>query len=424
MASWRRCRPHRWASRGWRCSRPGWSKARGGRRPHRSLTGRRWLRRSIWSAECRSARLWTQRCKQSSSSVALWGGDAPAKIATAYRNAEQRTPIAVAVAERFGDELAAPLDRTAQQWWTDGSPWFASLASLFRGLDRVTVPVSSPGRDCGPRRTRPRRRSCRWSGHGRWKPGRSRGGGSPCARTRCLFEVHRPTDWARLVAAHPRRAAPHPGWELPGVNQHVHEIDPLLGIAGQRVPCPSVGRHLVPDWQSVATQYDGIHLSWAGFITTEGCIVDLGGGDVTMLRYWFSERALWLADVFGIFTSRPRPADQPRGRWLPLPTASAAHRDHARVHPRPSRTLRTIHRSGRLARVSVPATAPVAPLGSAARREAGRRRFGLRHATHRTARAIGVVRCGRSSSSGPVGRCRPRSALAFRPPGGRAGHST
>lgn len=63
-------------------------------------------------------------------------------------------------------------------------------------------------------------------------------------------------------------------------------------------------RHLVPDWRSVADRYDGVHLSWAGFITSEGCITDLDDGDVTMLRYWFSERTHWLADVFG----QPAPA--------------------------------------------------------------------------------------------------------------------
>lgn len=258
-----------------------------------------------------------------------WMGDAPAKIAAAYRQAERRAPIAAAVAERFGDELAAPLDRTAQQWWTDGSPWTESLAPLFRRFDHVygageftwaglwtaTDPppevllqiVGAWEIETGP--------VTRW-----WLPVH------PEAR---VCEIHRPADWARLVAAHPRQAAPHPGWELPGVNQHHREIAPLLATAGQRAARASVGRHLVPDWQSVAGRYDGVHLSWAGFITTEGCIVDLGGGDVTMLRYWFSERTLWLADVFG----DPRPAPDPQINLAtghnhpPLPPPSTINRE-------------------------------------------------------------------------------------------------
>ena len=98
------------------------------------------------------------------------------------------------------------------------------------------------------------------------------------------------------------------GLELPGINQHDHHISVLLAATDQRAARASVRRHIVPDWRSVAAHYDGIHLSWAGFITAEGCVVDLAGGDVTMLRYWFSERTLWLADVF----TEPRLAPDPQ----------------------------------------------------------------------------------------------------------------
>ena len=258
-----------------------------------------------------------------------WIGDAPAKIAAAYRQAEQRAPIAEAVAERFANELQAPIDPAAQQWWTDGNPWLDTLAPLFHRFDDVygagefttaglwtaTDPppevllqmVGAWEIETGPVE--------RW-----WLPVR------PRAR---VFEIHRPADWARLVTTFPHEAAPHPGWELPGVNQHRHLIAPLLTTSEQRAARTSVGRHLVPDWRSVAVDYDGIHLSWAGFITAEGCIIDLGDGDVTMLRYWFSERTLWLADVFG----DPRPAPDPQinlatGNHRPsIPPRSTINRD-------------------------------------------------------------------------------------------------
>jgi hypothetical protein len=250
-----------------------------------------------------------------------WMGDAPVKIAAAYEQAERRAPIAEAIAERFGAQLHSPIDHDAQQWFTDGHPWHAERPPLFGGLDDVygagefpltglwtaTDPppealveiVGSWEYETGP--------IVRW-----WLPVR------PEAR---VFEIHRPTDWARLVTAHPRTAEPHLGWELPGVNQHVSDIAPLLASAEDRAARTSVRHHVVPDWQSVAGQYDGVHLSWAGFITAEGYIVDLGDRDVTMLRYWFSERALWLADIFG----EPRPAPDPQinfatgTHWPPLP---------------------------------------------------------------------------------------------------------
>ena len=61
----------------------------------------------------------------------------------------------------------------------------------------------------------------------------------------------------------------------------------------------SIERQVLPDWRAVVTDFDGVHLSWAGYLTSEGYIADLAGGGVTMLRYWFSERTLWLNDVFG-----------------------------------------------------------------------------------------------------------------------------
>jgi hypothetical protein len=47
--------------------------------------------------------------------VGPWTGDAPTTAAAAYHHAAARLPIAEGVAERFGDELHAPLDHAAQQ---------------------------------------------------------------------------------------------------------------------------------------------------------------------------------------------------------------------------------------------------------------------------------------------------------------------
>lgn len=258
-----------------------------------------------------------------------WMPDAPAKISSAYRQAERRAPIAEAVAARFGEQLHAPLDPDMQQWFSDGSPGIETIAPLFRNFDDVygagefpwaglwtatdpppeAIPemVGAWEQETGP--------ITRW-----WMPVR------PEAR---VFEIHRPQDWARLVTSHPRPALPHPGWELPGINQHYAEISPLLAPPEQRATRVSVRHHVVPDWQAVAGQYDGIHLSWAGFITSEGCIVELGDGDVTMLRYWFSERTAWLADVFGQPSSAPDPHINlaTGNHWPPLPPRTTINRD-------------------------------------------------------------------------------------------------
>jgi hypothetical protein len=123
-----------------------------------------------------------------------------------------------------------------------------------------------------------------------------------------VWELRRPADWVDLVARYPKVAPrEHGGWELPGPNQHLtgHR---LLDLPQQRAARTSVTPHVLPDWTAVAADFDGVHLTWAGFITSEGFVSDLPGGGVTMLRYWASERTLWLSDVFGTPTPLPAPS--------------------------------------------------------------------------------------------------------------------
>ncbi|MEO1055340.1 MAG: hypothetical protein AAFY28_00345 [Actinomycetota bacterium] len=234
--------------------------------------------------------------------VGPWISDAPDTVAFNYRHADLRRPIAEAVATRFGAELSASFEPNAQEWWFDTAAapsWVERSAPLFRryedvyssgqftwaGLRSVTNPpdevhqnlLGSWEFEIGPvaRCTLPVRPGVR------------------------IAEIHRPEDWAQLVREHPRVGDPYPEWELPGINQQRRELTRLLSVPGQRGARVAMRHHLVPDWRSVADAYDGVHLSWAGFLTSEGCITDLPDGDVTMLRYWGSERTLWLSDVFG-----------------------------------------------------------------------------------------------------------------------------
>jgi hypothetical protein len=123
-----------------------------------------------------------------------------------------------------------------------------------------------------------------------------------------IWQIDHPADWVRLVEAYPKRATrPHAEWELPGPNQHVGELRRLLAQPDQRGARAEISGHVLPDWTAVQRDWDGVHLSWAGFVTTEGFVADLADGAVTMLRYWASERTLWLSDVFG----EPEPLDAP-----------------------------------------------------------------------------------------------------------------
>ena len=57
----------------------------------------------------------------------------------------------------------------------------------------------------------------------------------------------------------------------------------------------------------MAEDWDAVHLTWAGFLTTEGLIIDLGHDDIAMLRNWHSERTLWLNPVLFDPQSLPAP---------------------------------------------------------------------------------------------------------------------
>jgi hypothetical protein len=228
--------------------------------------------------------------------VGPWIVEAPGYAASAYLDAAVRRPIAEAVVERFGARLEADLDVERQQLWrTPSTP-----RARFSAYDRVYCcgefpwdaerTVTDPPAELHDELTEVWEMRIADEPVTRWRlPVR------PGAR---VHEIHRPDDWASLVARFPHRAPAHGGWELPGPNQHAAELGALLAVPGQRAARTGVAVTM-PDWAAVAEAYDGVHLSWAGFLTAEGCVVDLPDGSVTMLRYWASERTFWLHDAFG-----------------------------------------------------------------------------------------------------------------------------
>jgi hypothetical protein len=231
--------------------------------------------------------------------VGPWMSESPASLADAYRHAGDRRPIAETIAKRFGSALHVPLDVTVQEWWHSGSPdveWFTR--PRFRRFDDVygagqftfagMWTVSSPPPEVHPYLI------ASWE----LEPDPVTRWHLPIEQDVRVWEIHRPADWVRLVTTFPAPGRVYDGWELPGPNQDRGQLAGLLAVDGQHAARLDV-RQLVPDWAAVAAEFDGVHLSWAGFLTAEGFVSDLGGGDVTMLRYWFSERTLWLRDVFG-----------------------------------------------------------------------------------------------------------------------------
>jgi len=235
-----------------------------------------------------------------------WTGGAPDSLALAYGLAPARRPLAEALWLRFGESLAEPMG--AQEYWLSRrepgmtvQPGFSDFSRVYgngeftwSGFWTASAPPGAIHDDLVRA----------WEMYpgpiSRWRVPIN-----PSAR---VWVIDHPADWVRLVKSFPMVATnPHDGWELPGPNQHKSDVKRLASVPSQHGVRTKLDRHVLPDWSAVATQYDGVHLSWAGFITAEGFVSDLADGGATMLRYWSSERTLWLRDVFG----EPEPLDAP-----------------------------------------------------------------------------------------------------------------
>ena len=83
-----------------------------------------------------------------------------------------------------------------------------------------------------------------------------------------VFEVASPADWHALCTTMPRENRPSP--------------------AGTGL--------LVPDWRRVANEYDGVHLTFGGLLTTPYVRTHSAAG-TTRLWSWDAEFTIWVTDV-------------------------------------------------------------------------------------------------------------------------------
>lgn len=94
-----------------------------------------------------------------------------------------------------------------------------------------------------------------------------------------VYEVHQPSDWQHLVATYPFDVSR----SRRGVWWHSTGID---------------GAWFIPDWQAVAGDYDAVHVSVHGYLTTAGEAHPVPGGN-TVLAGWNPDVTYWLCDVTG-----------------------------------------------------------------------------------------------------------------------------
>lgn len=255
--------------------------------------------------------------------------DAPARSASAYRLADQRRPIALALAARLKAALHEPLDLNNQEWWTSPQerphqrerPHDGGLLWTVQNLPALAHDAITDA----------------WKFIGdtsRWH--------IDIENSPRIKEIHRPADWIELVERYPGSPANHGynkcwKFDTPNTDRYLtwaptgklvrgflgrlrdrkprfvpvdQGLSELLALPGQKAAQPLKASQFVDvDWRAVSQDYDCCHLSWAGFITTEGYVCDLGDGYFTALHDFGSERTLWLSDVFGEAT----PLNAPEG---------------------------------------------------------------------------------------------------------------
>ena len=94
-----------------------------------------------------------------------------------------------------------------------------------------------------------------------------------------IYEISGPQEWADLAARYPTNVSltrRHDWWRITGEDT----------------------AWLIPDWQAVAADFDGVHLSVWGYLSTAGAALDAGvGAAKTVLAGWGPDATFWLTDV-------------------------------------------------------------------------------------------------------------------------------
>jgi hypothetical protein len=89
-----------------------------------------------------------------------------------------------------------------------------------------------------------------------------------------VLEIGSPSDWIAFVASYGLRAS----------GESAREWESMSGARAE---------WFTPDWRQVGVDYDGVHLTFAGYLSTAYCPLDVGPG-LTMLAGWNPDCTAWL----------------------------------------------------------------------------------------------------------------------------------
>lgn len=211
-----------------------------------------------------------------------WGwSELPLHIHRAAGHLERWRADALATERRFREDQAADPDRRVSgEWWS--TPVVAGTTDTSRtreGLGAVELLLEEDDNSDGAQ--------------ARVWPVRVHG-------TPRVYEITDPSDWAHLVDAYP--------FPVPASRRSDWYA--------------TTGEHhdwFIPDWAAVAADYDAVHLTVVGYLTTPGIAIPLAAHPgATVLAGWNPDAAIWLRNDF--LTIDDDPTDWHRyrdGPWEP-----------------------------------------------------------------------------------------------------------
>ena len=231
-----------------------------------------------------ASRWWSRPLDATGQHVVGWEPEHPAPRFTGARSALARWRDAVREDERqaVGERTADPRDQWAGAWWsTPAHDWYALTTGVLPGSlapARLSLVEDTLG----------------WQTAVTWPV--------PVPEDARVLEVTRPADWVDLVRRHPlevtvlRRGT---WWQATGWD----------------------GTWVIPDWAAVAEEFDAVHLTVDGYLSTAGRAlpVDVPGPPAcTLLAGFEPDATWWLTDLpeLGEPTRWER-RDEEWPRWTP-----------------------------------------------------------------------------------------------------------
>jgi len=95
---------------------------------------------------------------------------------------------------------------------------------------------------------------------------------------------------------------------------------PALDVTDSRLPdwkktTGQFGSWLVPDWSSVVREYDAVHVSVFGYLTTAGRAVPVDADNSTVMAGWGPEETFWLGAALTVDGPASHWNTNPDGDW-------------------------------------------------------------------------------------------------------------